>query len=170
MTSKIWPTEHLTDFAKLNLITEGGLVSGSQIFTNAPAASKNQLLASKVVKRDINIKWNSVIRTARDWPHLFVITGVHYNRIHLYTKSSFGIKIFVRYNRVFVLTELHCNHLALLIKICDALSINPEWLTWTPRTTRGRRDLRFRRRSGNAAAFSEFFFRTIDLIQMSSKI
>ena len=51
--------------------------------------------------------------TAWDKPKPFVITGVCHNRVNLCSKLTFGTKLFVCYNRVFVIsefviTEFHC--------------------------------------------------------------
>jgi hypothetical protein len=36
-------------------------------------------------------------------------TGIRYNWVDLCCKWTFGTKIFVLYNQVFVITEFHCN-------------------------------------------------------------
>jgi hypothetical protein len=55
-----------------------------------------------------NYSETRLLRTTRDRPFLFVITGARFNRVNLCMKiTNLALKS-VRYNRVFVVTEFHC--------------------------------------------------------------
>jgi hypothetical protein len=47
----------------------------------------------------------TVKTTPRDRPFLFVITGIRYNRVNLFTKMANLNSKFIRYNQVFVISE-----------------------------------------------------------------
>jgi len=69
-------------------------------FRDTKVVNHNQVLDKKIWIGKLKIQWNSVI-TNSSGP----AKSVRYNRVNLCTKWTFGTKIFVRYNRVFVITE-----------------------------------------------------------------
>ncbi len=96
-----------SNLSKLSLPT----ISEQLLVQLLPPKIKNQNLLINILESAYPFAENTVKRTARELPFMFVITGVRYYRVNL-CMTNFSYKS-VRYKRVFVYNRVRCNRVSL---------------------------------------------------------